>query len=185
MSIEEWPARSVARQVDRPDRSEKDSAVARLAEQRVETFVEKNVEETAADVVAQIRILKRLLFEARFGENDRYVSTNELQDFLATTFGGQYPTEWMRASVIAPLRDSGVLIASSPRGYKIPTSIADLQSFVAHADRVITPMAQRLRIARDAVRMLTHGEVDILGGESYVVLARAVDALASLRRDSP
>ncbi len=72
-----------------------------------------------------------------------------------------------------------MLIASSHRGYKLPASVSDIGDFVDRTDTVVHPMLNRLARARDTVRRLTGGRVDVLAAPRYDLLRRAVDAIAS------
>jgi hypothetical protein len=81
--------------------------------------------------------------------------------------------------VIAQLRDAGVLIASSPQGYKIPVAISDVSDFVAVTDSIDHPMLNRVARARDAVLLVTKGRVDVLSGEKLSLLRAAVEAIPS------
>lgn len=87
--------------------------------------------------------------------------------------------QWLRSTVIAQLRDAGVLISSSPQGYKVPVAIADVSDFVAVTDTVVHPMLNRIARARDAVLLVTQGRVDVLAGDRLSLLRAAVDAVRS------
>ena len=105
---------------------------------------------------AQVVILKRLLYEVRFGDPRAYIPTQALQETLESV-GESRDVQWLRSTVIAQLRDAGVLISSSPQGYKRPVAIADVGDFVAVTDTVVHPMLNRTARARDAVLMYIAG----------------------------
>ncbi|MCC2548552.1 hypothetical protein LJY25_19040 [Hymenobacter sp. BT175] len=84
--------------------------------------------------------------------------------------------EYFRTKVVGNLRDKGVLIASSRDGYKIPTSLKDLDKFIKHGKRVILPMLNRIREARDTIRLATGNSLDLLQSEEYKELKRFFDA---------
>ncbi|MDB4988051.1 MAG: hypothetical protein JWN04_3229 [Myxococcaceae bacterium] len=153
-----------------------DDEVARYSIARCEEFLESRESSVEPDTRAQVLALKKLLYEVRFGDPHSYVSTAALIHALET-LGEVRSDQWLRSTVIAKLRDAGVLVASSPRGYKIPVSIADVGDFIAIADTVVHPILNRVARARDAVLMITQGRVDVLGGEKLALLRAAVDAV--------
>jgi hypothetical protein len=70
--------------------------------------------------------------------------------------------------IIAKLRDKAVLIASSPFGYKIPSSWNDIDYYVGHSQTVILPMVNRLRHARRKIKLATEGEYDIVESRPFL-----------------
>jgi hypothetical protein len=76
-----------------------------------------------------------------------------------------------------------VLIASSRHGYKIPIAITDIADFAAITDSVVHPMLNRIARARDAVLLVTEGDVDVLAGEKLGQLRAAVDAIRAAKRN--
>ena len=66
---------------------------------------------------------------------------------------------YFQTKVIAQLRDAGVLIASSSRGYKLPASESDLYDFVTHSNAIIEPMLSRVKRFRDQINTATTGEI--------------------------
>lgn len=182
--VEEWPKRKLPTPDPRLGSLDDDVVVAQLALQRAVGFLSKHEEHADGEQLAQVRVLRKLLFESCYGEPATFTATGALQDHLAT-FGDRSDDQWLRSTVIAPLRDAGVIIASSAKGYRIPTSLNDLLSFVDHADRIIGPMARRLKAARDSVRMASHGKIDLVPADRYGVLAKAIDALDLFPAEDP
>jgi len=120
--IDEWPVRyrpaSGTGSVVPGDPADDD--LARYSIARAEEFIEGH-EGVADDVArAQVVILKRLLYEVRFGDPRAYIPTQALQETLESV-GESRDVQWLRSTVIAQLRDAGVLISSSPQGYKFPS----------------------------------------------------------------
>ena len=83
----------------------------------------------------------------------------------------------LRADLVGPLRDAGVMVVSSPSGgYKLAASVADLRAFAQEVDRRVVPQLKRLGLMRKAVLGTTQGAVDILG-EGQLHLAGAIEAV--------
>lgn len=155
-----------------------DDEVARYCIARSEEFLERHESSVEPETRAQVLALKKLLFEVRFGDPHSYVTTAAIMQTLEALAESR-TDQWLRSTVIAKLRDAGVLVASSPRGYKIPVSIADIGDFISIADTIVHPMLNRVARARDAVLMITQGRVDVLGGEKLALLRAAVEAIPS------
>jgi hypothetical protein len=108
-----------------------------------------------------------------------YVPTAVLREALAG-FDQSENEQWVRSRVIAPMRDAGVLIASSSRGYKIPCTIRDVVDFVERTNAVVHPMLNRIARARNEVLFLTNGRVDVLGFDRLELLRTALDAIKAI-----
>lgn len=147
-----------------------DKEIAQLCYSRAVTYItnheKKGVVEDEYDK-ARILILKYLLF--RFMNNDerRYISTRELRTQLEYSNLGTISDQAFRSNIIGKLRDSNVIIASSTKGYKIPSSLSEIMDFVTHDAKVVMPMLSRLKHCRDLVKMNTLNEIDLLDGTEF------------------
>jgi hypothetical protein len=83
--------------------------------------------------------------------------------------------EYFRTKVVGSLRDKGILIASGRQGYKIPTSAKDLDNFVNHGKRIILPMLNRIKEARQAIKLATMNELDLLERPEYIDLKKLIE----------
>ncbi len=179
----EWPPtiRTVAAVVGA---SEHDAAVRAHCLSLVADFITKYAHAQDEDVAAQVATLRFLLFHFNAVSEGEFVSTDRLRAALEDV-GLNPPSEQaMRARVIARLRDHGVIVASSNKGYKIPASVADLMSFVDRTDRTIYPMLQRLQRARDRISVLTSGALDLVGDERFEYLRMFLDTPLAQRSDT-
>jgi len=178
LQIDEWPVRyrpaPGTHALRAADASDDD--IARFSIAAAEAFIDARSSSIDEDVKGQVLVLARLLFEARFSDPRAYLPTEILRQALAPVGKANESVHWLRSNVIAPLRDAGVLVASSPRGYKIPLSVADVTDFVMRTDTVVHPMLHRVSRARDAVRRITEGRVDVLADGRFDLLRAAVDA---------
>lgn len=77
---------------------------------------------------------------------------------------------YFRSKVVAKLRDKGILISSSNKGYKLPSSSKDLYEFVNHSNSYIQPMIERLIKCRNRIKLATKNELDILDHEEFKYL---------------
>jgi ATP-dependent RNA circularization protein (DNA/RNA ligase family) len=77
--------------------------------------------------------------------------------------------------VVGNLRDKGILISSSRSDYKIPTSAKDLDSFINLGKRIILPMLNRIKEARNAIKLATNNELDLLSKAEFKQLKDLLD----------
>lgn len=80
-----------------------------------------------------------------------------------------------RLKIICKLRDAGVIISSSPKGYKIPSNESEIYDFINHGNQVVLPMLWRLKKCRDLVKLATNGKVDLLEHDEYKDLKNFFD----------
>ena len=138
-----------------------DPIIAKVSLMRINDFIEKTkaVDQQKLD---QINFLKLLLLFQRVYYKSKYISTKEIFRHLNKTRDGDLQEEYFRSKVIGSLRDKGILISSSRRGYKIPTNKQDLESFIKHGNRIILPMLSRIKEMRNAIKLATTNELDLL-----------------------
>jgi hypothetical protein len=117
-----------------------------------------------------------LLFISRFDEERDYVPTYEILAHLQQN-GFTVTEQVIRSSIVAKLRDSGVLIASCSKGYKIPKKYSDVRDFVERVNSLVLPLLERLKKAQDSFNIASHGEIDILTGVQYQDLQALVKQL--------
>lgn len=185
--IDQWPPRLrvTSGTTELAGGSAPNDHIASYSLRQAEDFIIRHEQAREDDLRSQVAVLERLVFERRFGEGDRYITTGALLDNLRDRGLGPKGETWFRMSVIAPLRDHGLLLTSSPSGYKLPTCPSDLASFAGHAQTVCVPMLKRVKAACGAVTLATKGEIDVLKQPGMDAVRRLVDALPSIEeRDS-
>ena len=83
---------------------------------------------------------------------------------------GLVPTDkdksWLQQSVIASLREQGVLIAASRDGYKIPETESDLKRFVEFVSGKTLTYLDRVAKMRDSIYYGTNLKYDMLSSSS-------------------
>ena len=146
---------------DTPD-NVSDDRVLEVCFLRVQDFLEKNENNSDEIVQEQCKLLNLLLLLQKTNTINSYISTKELMKHVNAIRDKPMNEEYFRSKIIGNLRDRGVIIASSSRGYKIPTSLEDIQSFIKHGNRVIMPMLNRIREANNAIKLATGNETDVL-----------------------
>ena len=155
-----------------------DEDIAKLCFAQAVKFVEHNANDADPEIKAQVIVLQYLLF--RFMNNDTrgYIYTQELKGQLANTELRGISDSAFRMRVIGKLRDKGVILASSQKGYKIPSKQAELYDFINHDAKIVIPMLARLKKCRDLVKLGTVNELDLLDHPEYEQLRAYFDSLS-------
>jgi hypothetical protein len=179
--LDEWPPmfRVKPGTGELPRDDSPDERIAEYSVRVAETYAATHEDATDNDIRARVAVLERLLFERRFAGGDRAVATGALLDNLRERGLMEKGETWLRRSVIAPLRDGEILITSSPHGYKLPQSKADVLAFVRHAEAVCIPMLNRVRTAAGLVKLATVGEVDVLAEDKVRMVGVLTAAIAA------
>ncbi len=154
-----------------------DKPIAELCFARAVAFIEKYKNDSDAIIKARVITAKHLLF--RFMNNDtrRYISTNELLERIQNASLPIKSERVFRQEVIGKLRDEGVIISSSTKGYKIPSTEAELYDYVNHDASILIPMLSRLKKCRDIIKLGTINGLDLLDHPEYAQLKAYFDSI--------
>jgi biotin operon repressor len=137
-------------------------------------YIEKNRKNEEADEKIRIDFLKFLLFNLKENPNE-YVYTQEILDNLNAIRENKINHHYFRSTIVSKLRDHGLLIASSHKGYKLPVCLNDLYDFVNLSSLTIYPMIQRISKCRDQITLATNGDIDILDQKEYGYLKKIIE----------
>lgn len=138
-------------------------------------YLNKHESSDEQDVRECVIVLRYLMSKLLSDDTDRYVTSYELIRNLNKFTMRDYKPHYFKTKIIAKLRDSDILIASSSKGYKIPESEEELIRFVNHTNSMIQPMLARIQKARLRVKRATNGELDILDKEAFRKLKNMID----------
>jgi hypothetical protein len=154
--------------------SETDQIIIKQSVNLAYQYIEANRKSEDEDERVRIDLLKFLLFNLK--ENpDEYVYTEEILDNLNAIRINKIKQHYFRSNIVSKLRDQGLLIASSNKGYKLPVCLNDLYDFVNLSSLTIHPMIQRVAKCRDQILLATNREVDILEKTEYDYLKRIIE----------
>ena len=153
-----------------------DEDIAKLCFAQAVKFVEHYGNDSDPEIKAQVIVLQYLLF--RFMNNDTrgYICTRELKEQLLNTEVGRLSDSTFRMKIIGKLRDKGVILASSQKGYKIPSKQSELYDFINHDAKIVLPMLARLKKCRDLVMLNSVGGLDLLDHPEYEPLRTFFDS---------
>ncbi|MFN8209261.1 MAG: DUF3800 domain-containing protein [Bacteroidales bacterium] len=154
-------------------------AIAKLAFNKAKEFIDRSGA-TSQEQSDQINCLRLLLLYFTSFSHKKYVSTKEIIQHLQVGRNDELKEHYFRTKVIAKLRDSGVLIASSSsgdrKGYKLPSCVNDLHKFVNHGNKMIIPLLNRIKVCRDSIKLVTMNKIDILDQPEYRDLRALIES---------
>lgn len=150
--------------------------IAELSLQLAQDYLHRNLNyANAPQKIDQVHCLGYLVFHFRHVNPMRYISSRELMNHIQAGRNTNISLHYFQAKVIAPLRDAGVLIASSSKGYKLPAGEQDLYNFINHSNTIIQPLLSRIQKCRDRILLATNGELDLLSQSEYKLLKKLLD----------
>lgn len=176
LDIFEWPydRTSITFDSSRSD-NQHDQIITELSVNLARQFITQKEGSKVPIDIDQSNCLKFLLFYFLQINSKNYISTFEIKNHIDVGRLHPMSIHYFRSKVIAKLRDQGVLISSSPAGYKLPSSEKDLYEFVNQSNTTIAPMIDRISRCRDRIKIVTKNQLDILNKQEYYVLKRMID----------
>ncbi|MDR3586055.1 MAG: DUF3800 domain-containing protein [Desulfosporosinus sp.] len=172
-ALKEWPQSYEdyvfnAESIQNPEFNE---SIAKYSLRLQNEFIRDNSSSPKSEIQDQVRFLRYLEFHMKYINSNKYVSTNEIITNFDSS-GNKLNKHYLRTSIVAKIRDAGVLVASSSQGYKLPVSEKEIYDFINHSSTIIIPMLTRLRLCREGVSMATNNQLDILDKSEYKELKR-------------
>jgi hypothetical protein len=125
----------------------------------------------------RIETIRFLLFQNEFLENDEFMMSHQIITHLSSLGFENMTPRKLAAMVIAPLRDSGVIISSSSKGYRIPTTVFDIVEFAKTTGEKILPMLGRLGNAKNQLYMASNKSLDIIEESGFPEMNKLIESL--------
>ena len=150
------------------ENSEFDEAVYQLAYKCATDYIEKNQDIESDEIRLRVLFLRFLLYNVQICNSTQFVYSGELVQHLSQISERRVTKDFLYRRIIAPLRDDGVIIASSVHGYKIPTSVEDIRTYINQTVTVVGPMLSRIGKCRELIKKQTDSKLDILGDTSLL-----------------
>lgn len=156
-----------------------DDAILMSSQERAQDFI--NGRDLVDDEFSQMRIciVNKLLFQHVFEfENKKSLSASELMDYLEGR-GFERPSGLtFRSKIIGKIRDAGIIISGTSKGYRLAGSRQDIEDYLEHNRNIIEPMLSRLRRAQTVIKTDVSVELDILAGQNFQLLKMIVECYA-------
>jgi hypothetical protein len=152
-----------------------DKDIFDLAIHRARTFIEKYECDGDPDRHLQIALLKHLMFQVHDVDAHKYVSSYQLLPLLNEYTGQRIRPNYLYRRVIAPLRDSEVILASCTQGYKIPISVEDITTYLNQTHMIVSPMLNRIKKCRNLIKKQTNNTLDVLDDPAFLKYKKYFD----------
>ena len=172
--MDEWPPRYEPHQSFKASDNEFDSIVYTTSLSAASRFLKDHPAPADDETRMQCATLRYLLFRARFPNDSESIPTDEILSHLKSVGFFEANTHALRSNIISKLRDRGVIIASSAKGYKIPSTYADIVEFADLVDGLVAPLLSRLNRAREVFELASLGKMDFLGEPRFTRLQRVL-----------
>ncbi len=156
------------------------SEIAMLSYRKAKSFIDAHETNSDEDVSSQVFVLKYLMFRFKYNQLRKYIPTKELINSLRSN-GYEIKSEQIfRSRIIGKLRDNGVIISSSTKGYKLPSSEQEIIDYYQHVNGVIVPMLNRLNICNELLRLGTTNNIDYTSKAEFIVLKRLLETFKAV-----
>lgn len=144
--------------------------IAEVAYRKATAFIENYKQKEDEDVQRQVFVLEYLLFRFKYNSFRKYIPTKEIMGALVKSNFQNITEQAFRNKVIGKLRDNGVIISSSSKGYKLPSSEKEIFDYYQHVNSMVLPMIQRLSLCNDLLKMAGNSNVDYLEKGKFELL---------------
>ena len=175
IAIKEWPNNYPSYTYEPQSYNEFDSVIAEYSLRAAEKYIERYKKSKDVDTRNRMICLRYMLFYFRNIEPDKYIPTKELMNRVKMESQNKMAMQKFRSDIIAKMRDDGVLIASSSKGYKIPMNVNDIYDFLNRSNNVVAPLISRVLSARQQILLATQNHVDILDQQEYANLRKLIN----------
>ncbi len=152
----------------KPEDCKFDSAIYSLAVKRARDFISSNEKDEHDEKRAQVAALRYLLFYVSSVSSTQYVYSDELIRNIEQIVGRRIKKDFLFRRVIAPMRDSGVILASCVHGYKIPISVEDIMTYLNQTISTVGPMLHRMGVCRKLIKQGTDNALDVFNDEAFI-----------------
>ena len=144
--VEEWPPALRASSIELSDSAhgQFDLLVRDQAVRQARDYIIENSTNDDPIERARVAFVKFLLHWFTVVSPASYVSTDRIRDYLKETTGFDGSEQLFRSRIVGHLRDSGVIVTSSSKGFKIPNSQKDIRKYVQLVDGQILPYLRRM-----------------------------------------
>lgn len=157
--------------------NEIDETIFTISYRKAQQFINNNEKTTDEDVKRQLFVLKYLLFRFKYNKFRKYIPTKELMNAMQNACFPRISEQVFRNRVIGKLRDSGVIISSSSKGYKLPTSEKEITDYYQHVSGVVIPMLHRLALCEDTIKVASENHINIIHSENFKGLSIILEAI--------
>ena len=156
----------------KPEDYNYDKSIFDIALKSVNDFIIRKRNSKERDHILQVKTLEYLKNSVVFINPTKFVFADELIDYLFRSTGIKVSRNLLYTNVIAHLRDEGVILSSSVRGYKIPISVEDVMVYMNQTVSTVGPMIERMNKCRSLIKANTGNELDLFDQKAFIKYKR-------------
>lgn len=178
ISINQFPKNNEVTQFNESDiyaQSEYDENIAKLSLQRIFDYLDITTGDNQ-DKIDSINFVKLLIRYHESTHQTKYTTAAEFKRHINVNRDKKIG-EQKFSYLIGKLRDKGILIASSDKGYKIPTTVAEIKRYIRHGNDIIFPILSRIEECRKSIKLSTNNSLDILDDAEFDKLKKLLEKI--------
>lgn len=131
-----------------------DKALSESIIKKSEDLIQQNRESKMEEEVIQAMTLQWLLINYRKTEDSGYLTSDKLIEMLRNS-GFEIGKQAFTSKIIGGIRDRGILISGTSKGYKLALTYQDVKDYYQHSQTVIIPMLNRVNIAKNTTNQIS------------------------------
>lgn len=151
-----------------PEDIKYDKDIFELSINSAKSFISQYEQDESLERKLQIALLEYLQFQVYNVNAHNYISSHQLLAVLEEYADNKIRPNYLYRRIIAPLRDSGVILASCTRGYKMPITVDDIITYLNQTHTVVSPMLHRIEICRNLIKHKTDNALDVLDDPAFL-----------------
>ena len=158
--IEEWPPSTLWYQEESNDLSKYDDLIRNYSLSQARTFLQSIDPCDDIELLSQSLTL-RFLLQKFYIDPTKYIFRNEIIEYLKDE-GIEISEQVLSTTILAKLRDEGLLLASTDKGIKIPYNTYDIKEWIDRSESQIVPYIKRIERVSYSLLLATNNEYDIV-----------------------
>jgi hypothetical protein len=175
--IEEWPPalRATSQDIGTDQAGNYDILIRDQAVRQAKAYIIENADIDDQLIRARVAFVKFLLHWYCVVSPSSYVSSSRIRAYLKESINFSAGEQLFRSQIVGKLRDVGVIVTSSEKGFKIPNSQRDIRKYVRLVNGQILPYLRRLSMTRKQLLLATKGKYDIVDPNEYSELHKILN----------
>lgn len=149
-----------------------DRNIVQIVYRKAIDFCNRNINSNNEDIKRQVFVLNYLLYRYQYNSYRKYIQTKELMRAMELNNFPKISEQVFRNKVIGKLRDNDVIISSSTKGYKLPSSEKEICNYYHHVNSVVIPMIHRLNLCNESLKMAEGNKIDYLDKTNFKALKK-------------
>lgn len=147
--------------------------IGRHSLEAVKEFIRSSKKNSQFEI--EYKIADYLFSQIRYNDKTKYTYGAELLDWLQQ-FDKSIQDDDMKKA-ISRLRDNGVVICGTSKGYKIPLNRSEFIDYFISTSKKYVPMMQRIKRATDILKTRSMGTIDILEEQEFQFYKTILDPI--------